>query len=205
MSRPAKTPKRNTRQEILDAAEKLFAQKGYPGTTLDDVAVAVNIRRPSLLYHFPNKNALFQGVIDRLVEGQQAMEQNLDSADYDCALDKMNALIDGWLDWLVAHRNFASILLHNMASDSAEDFEFWNKQTLLRDPYVNTLRDGIKSGEFRNAHSEELHALTAGYPAYFLRLACAGKQGQIDQQTIARLKDDVRRLTRALLLQDPYN
>lgn len=194
--------RRNTREEILDAAEEFFARKGYPGTTLDDVAAVVKIRRPSLLYHFPNKSALFQAVIDRLLEGQQAMEEEIFNAEYDSNLLKMNALIDGWLEWLAAHSNFANILLHNMASDSAEDFEFWNKGTLLRSPYVETLKAGIKSGEFRKTDTEELHALTAGYPAYFLRLSARDKQGNIDPRTVKKLKEDVKRLTKALLLID---
>jgi len=58
----------DTTERILDAAEACFAQKGYTGTTLRDVADAVGIRIPSLYNHFPNKEALYRAVLARGIE-----------------------------------------------------------------------------------------------------------------------------------------
>lgn len=57
-----------TRMRILDAAEGLFASKGYGATRLDDIAAIVGIRTPGLFRHFDNKQALYRAVIDRLME-----------------------------------------------------------------------------------------------------------------------------------------
>jgi AcrR family transcriptional regulator len=58
----------STNQKILDAAEQLFAQKSYEGTTLREIAKQVGIREPSLYAHFPNKEAIYGGVIDRALQ-----------------------------------------------------------------------------------------------------------------------------------------
>jgi TetR/AcrR family transcriptional regulator len=55
----------DTPERILDAAEACFAQHGYAGTTLRDVADLVGIRIPSLYNHFANKAALYAAVLER--------------------------------------------------------------------------------------------------------------------------------------------
>ncbi len=61
-------PGATTADRILDAAEDLFAEKGYSATSLGDVADRVGIRSPSLYNHFRNKEALYQAVLERLLD-----------------------------------------------------------------------------------------------------------------------------------------
>jgi AcrR family transcriptional regulator len=67
LSADVATPSKGERtaQRILDAAESLFAERGYYGTTLRDVAAAVGIRNPSLYNHFSSKESLYGAVLQR--------------------------------------------------------------------------------------------------------------------------------------------
>ena len=54
------------REEILDAAEKLFAAKGFDNTSTGDILDAVGIARGTLYYHFKSKEEILDGVIGRI-------------------------------------------------------------------------------------------------------------------------------------------
>jgi AcrR family transcriptional regulator len=66
-----------TAERILDAAEDLFAERGYAATSLGDVADRVGIRSPSLYNHFRNKEALYAAVVERLLSAFTAPLEEL--------------------------------------------------------------------------------------------------------------------------------
>lgn len=58
----------DVREEILKNATRLFAAKGFDGTSLKDISDAVGVRKPSLLYHFSSKEKLRLAVLARLLD-----------------------------------------------------------------------------------------------------------------------------------------
>jgi AcrR family transcriptional regulator len=57
----------STREAILDAARTGFAERGYAGASIGDIARAVGIAKASLLHHFSNKDELYTAVFERLL------------------------------------------------------------------------------------------------------------------------------------------
>ena len=71
----------STADRILDAALGSFATRGYEATSLDALAEGLGVRKQSILYWFPSKEALLEAVIDRsAAELRVALEGSLDRA-----------------------------------------------------------------------------------------------------------------------------
>lgn len=58
------TPKPNTKLDIIHEARKLFAKKGFDGTSMNDISEKVGIEKASLYYFFKNKEELFGAVAE---------------------------------------------------------------------------------------------------------------------------------------------
>jgi len=60
------------KEEILDAAERLFGTKGFDNTSTNDILEEVGIARGTLYYHFKSKEEILDGVIRRMTERMMA-------------------------------------------------------------------------------------------------------------------------------------
>jgi TetR/AcrR family acrAB operon transcriptional repressor len=78
MARRTKEEAAATRDGILDAAEQLFAEQGVSRTTLQHIATAAGVTRGAIYWHFDDKVALFNAMMDRVVMPLEAALELLD-------------------------------------------------------------------------------------------------------------------------------
>ncbi|POZ62878.1 TetR family transcriptional regulator [Chromobacterium alticapitis] len=86
MARKTREEAEQTRQQLLDAAERLFSEQGVSRTTLADIAAAAGLTRGAVYWHFQNKLDLYQAMLDRVAPSFDDMrDQLLDMAGSDPA------------------------------------------------------------------------------------------------------------------------
>ncbi len=110
-SHPVRTRRKGeiTAERILNAAEALFAERGYEGTTLRDVAAAVGIRNPSLYNHFDNKESLYAAVLKR---GIRPVLDLLTVEVSRPAGGVSSAVMQGVMQLLIEHPNLPRLVQH---------------------------------------------------------------------------------------------
>jgi TetR/AcrR family transcriptional regulator len=107
---PSLSPGQNRQQEIVHVAIDVFGESGFGGARIDEVARRVGIRRPSILYHFPDKQNLYQAAIGEVVReiADRIRETETESG------DRLEAIIDTWIDFVIQWPNAARLLLRQM-------------------------------------------------------------------------------------------
>jgi TetR/AcrR family acrAB operon transcriptional repressor len=73
VARRTKDEAQETRNDILDAAEQLFSERGVSRTSLEDIAKAAGVTRGAIYWHFKDKSDLFAAMVNRVTLPMEAM------------------------------------------------------------------------------------------------------------------------------------
>lgn len=95
---------------ILDAADQLFGEQGFDATTTREIAERAGVNKALIHYHFRSKDELLARLLDRYYEGLSGVLHEALSRDTDDLRRQFCNLIDAYLDFLVANRNFSRIV-----------------------------------------------------------------------------------------------
>lgn len=108
-----------TRAAILEAAEEIFAERGFAATRLEDVAERVGIRRASIVYYFRDKRELYEAVLEDVFDGLRSrIETALSSLDP--LPERIEAGVSAWVDYVGGRPSLARLLLREVADGAAE-------------------------------------------------------------------------------------
>ena len=127
------------RQQVLEAAARLFAERGFAGTSMRDIAKAVGMLPGSLYYHFPSKSALLLAVYgEGITRITLAVDQAL--AEEHRPWDRLEAVCRAHLEMVLDESPYARVVIRVLPQDAADVAE---AMTALRDSYERRLRDLI--------------------------------------------------------------
>ncbi len=147
----------SARDRILEAAEELFARRGYAGVGISEIAETVGLSKSSLFHHFRTKAQLHAATVERILS-EIDLQLTRSLAQGGSATERLDRWVDLLIDLLARTPAHARVLLRalfedeELAGDIDERREADDATRRILQQVSNVLRDGMAQGEIRAAN-----------------------------------------------------
>ncbi len=130
-----------TKRKIFETSMKLFAEKGYDATSIEEITATVGVAKGTLYYHFSSKEEIFQFLVE---EGVKLLKNSIaiKTDKLTNSIDKIRAIVLIELKVLVKYEDFMTIILS----------EIWGTGTrskMCRDyvfEYIQMIQEIVEEG-----------------------------------------------------------
>ena len=151
---PARCARR--REEILEAAVKLFAVRGYPETDLQVLADTLGVGKGTLYRYFPSKQDLFLAAADAVMRRLTAAV-DASIADIDDPLEQIRRAIHTYLSYVTAHPEVAELLIQERAQfKDRKTPTYFEYRAANAERWRNRYRKLIAQGRIRDVPVERI-------------------------------------------------
>lgn len=159
-----------TRDQILDAAEALFARQGFDPTTIKEIGAQAGLNPALIYYYFDSKEELYKAVLERVVgamirRGGAVLDQ---AADPEAAI---RGLVAAQVEFVLSHPTAPKLLVREMIDHDARRAEAVILQVAagLFQRLCDAIEQGQRLGQFRNDVQPRFAAIsTISQVVYFM-------------------------------------
>ncbi len=136
---------------IINSAEKLFAVTGFDGTSVRDIAQEAGVNVAMISYYFGSKEKLMEAVFEQRTNNIRLKVENLLQNNELTNLQKVNILIDDYIDKFIHQQEFHKIMIREQFIEKDTAIVGFILEIKKRNLYSikKLILDGQKSGEFK--------------------------------------------------------
>jgi AcrR family transcriptional regulator len=144
-------------EEILEAAAKIFADRGFSKTDLQEVADTLKIGKGTIYRYFPSKQDLLLAAVDW---GMELLHQEIENSTKDVAdpLERMAKGVYSYLSFYDKHPEFVELLIQERAAskDRSKSLTYFERTDEEKKPWEQLTQTLIEEGRFRNIPVAEI-------------------------------------------------
>jgi AcrR family transcriptional regulator len=190
----------DTRNKILEVAEREFAARGYDGAHLQHIASQVGVQKTALYYYFASKGALYEAVLVRMLETFDGAVRDALERGAGGHAERMERLLDALNDLLAERSHYSKILIRIFVDPPP--VEAGRVVPLVQRIVGRVLafyREGAEAGAFveqsaRHAFQSVLGAIVFHYASGGFGAAVLGVDDLFTGRTVAWRREEARRL-----------
>jgi AcrR family transcriptional regulator len=134
-------------QEIIDAAARVFREKGYDGATLRDIAKEAGLLPGSLYYHIRSKEELLRLIVEQPIQDLHAQLEGIVASEASPA-QKLAQALAAQLRAFATHYPYLFVHIHNVLRVDTMDPDMQKRAKRYEEFWQQILTQGVNVGEF---------------------------------------------------------
>ena len=171
-----------TKRKIFETSMKLFAEKGYDATSIEDITETVGVAKGTLYYHFSSKEEIFNFLIE---EGIKLLQNSVDikTSKHNNYIDKIKAIVLIQIKIVAKYENIITILLSQFWGTKERNKKCQDLVYQYIGQIEKIVQEGIEKGEIKKgdirAIASEIYGLICSTLVY--------KKREIENMNIMQL------------------
>ncbi len=135
-----------TKRKIFETSMKLFAQKGYDATSIEEITATVGVAKGTLYYHFSSKEEIFNFLVE---EGMKLLKNSIDIklSKLNDTMDKLRAVILIQIKIIAKYEDFMTIVLSQIWGHEARNIMCKDKVIEYIKTIEELIQEGMEKGE----------------------------------------------------------
>jgi AcrR family transcriptional regulator len=171
----SRTGGEKTKSKILAIAEKLFAEKGYDGTSIQDIARTAKVNKALIYYHFKNKQDIIDSLFKQTLDEMFGMEQR---SMHDKAVFPSDKSVEEKVGYIIEFLSkkkkiLTVMLMESLKDDSSGHFSLFKCADLVIKENVSEMMHKLEKHHGKKADRDELliHEFFTGFlPVVFFAI-----------------------------------
>lgn len=162
-----------TKRKIFDTALKLFAEKGYASTSIEEITAISGVAKGTLYYHFSNKEEILDLLLD---EGMKLLKNSIEIKTKDVALysDKIKSIILLQIKVVVRYESLIKLVFSQMWGEGEQNIKCRKYVFEYMDILEKVIQEGMNNGELyegdAKAIASEIFGITCSSLIYRMNL-----------------------------------
>lgn len=171
-----------TKRRIFNTAIKIFSEKGYDNSSVEEITAIAGVAKGSLYYHFSKKEDIFDMLLE---EGLKLLKNNIEIKTRDCstALEKIKAVILIQIKISVKYEDFLNVVLSQIWGEEEKNKKCKKAVFEYIKIIEKIIKEGIENNEFYDGNVEAIASGVVGVTASSL-IYRLKKNREVDVQTV---------------------
>jgi AcrR family transcriptional regulator len=147
---------KDKREQIIDTAMQLFAERGFEGTSIRDIAEKASVNVAMVNYYFGTKEKLFEKIVEYKSSATRGLLDEIMHNKNLAHIEKIEAIIDSYIEKLFTHRMFHRLVQQELILNQRENLQSAIVNNFIPNAMIikSIIESGIKQGDFKKVDPE---------------------------------------------------